>query len=88
MDSARDLDGIVCTAVEQLAAAGGPAPSAEVAPGDPASVFLTSGTTGRSKGVLLSHTCWYAGIEVTSAGRDVRPDDVFYLCTPMFHAAA
>jgi crotonobetaine/carnitine-CoA ligase len=52
------------------------------------SVFLTSGTTGRSKGVVLSHECWYAGVEVTAAGRDVRPDDVFFLCTPMFHAAA
>jgi crotonobetaine/carnitine-CoA ligase len=52
------------------------------------SVFLTSGTTGRSKGVLLSHECWYTGIEVTAAGRDVGPGDVFYVCTPMFHAAA
>jgi crotonobetaine/carnitine-CoA ligase len=88
LTGARELDGIGSTAAEQLAAAAGPAPSVDVTPGAPASVFITSGTTGRSKGVLLSHACWYAGIEVTSTGRDVRPDDVFYLCTPMFHAAA
>jgi crotonobetaine/carnitine-CoA ligase len=80
--------GLSVLTAEELDATGGPAPAATSAPGDPVSVFLTSGTTGRSKGVVQSHESWCTGIEVTSSGRDVRPDDVFYLCTPMFHAAA
>ena len=79
---------LVSTAEELASTGGGPAPAAKSAPGDPVSVFLTSGTTGRSKGVVHSHEAWCSGIEVTSTGRDVRADDVFYLCTPMFHAAA
>lgn len=79
---------LLVSTAEELGATGGPAPEAKSAPGDPVSMFLTSGTTGRSKGVVHSHECWYTGIEVTSSGRDVRSDDVFYLCTPMFHAAA
>jgi carnitine-CoA ligase len=80
--------GLLVSTAEELDATGGPAPAAKLAPGDPVSVFLTSGTTGRSKGVVHTHEAWYSGIEVTSSGRDVRADDVFYLCTPMFHAAA
>src|SRR6266576_873746 len=76
--------GLSVSTAEELDAAGGPTPPAKSAPGDPVSVFLTSGTTGRSKGVVHSHECWYSGIEITSFGRDLRPDDVFYLCTPMF----
>lgn len=80
--------GLLVSTAEELSATGGPAPAAKSTPGDPVSVFLTSGTTGRSKGVVHSHEAWYSGIEVTSSGRDVQADDVFYLCTPMFHAAA
>jgi len=82
------VEGVTASTAVELGDAGGSAPDADLSPGDPVSIFLTSGTTGRSKGVLLSHECWYSGIEVTATGRDVRPDDVFYLCTPMFHAAA
>jgi crotonobetaine/carnitine-CoA ligase len=82
------IDGIAVSTMEDIGSAVGGTPKNVLSPGDAVSVFLTSGTTGRSKAVLLSHECWYSGIEVTSAGRDVRPDDVFYLCTPMFHAAA
>jgi crotonobetaine/carnitine-CoA ligase len=84
----RISSGLLTSTAEELATTGRPPPPAKSAPGDPVSVFLTSGTTGRSKGVVHSHESWYSGIEVTSAGRDVQPDDVFYLCTPMFHAAA
>jgi crotonobetaine/carnitine-CoA ligase len=86
--SPEPIEGVPASTVAELGDAAGPAPDADLSPGDPVSVFLTSGTTGRSKGVVLSHECWYTGIEVTAAGRDVREDDVFYLCTPMFHAAA
>ena len=55
---------------------------------DVVSILLTSGTTGRSKGVVSSHEAWITGAEVTCRGRAVNQDDVFHLCTPMFHAAA
>jgi crotonobetaine/carnitine-CoA ligase len=55
---------------------------------DVVSILLTSGTTGRSKGVVSSHEAWITGAEVTCRGRAVNQADVFHLCTPMFHAAA
>jgi crotonobetaine/carnitine-CoA ligase len=55
---------------------------------DVVSILLTSGTTGRSKGVVSSHEAWITSAEVTCRGRAVNDDDIFHMCTPMFHAAA
>src|SRR5258705_76366 len=57
-------------------------------PDDPSSIVYTSGTTGPSKGAVMSQgymvhlgrqlsACWYR-----------EPDDVFYACTPLFHLAS
>jgi crotonobetaine/carnitine-CoA ligase len=57
-------------------------------PEDPSSIVYTSGTTGPSKGAVMTQnymvhlgtqlsSCWY---------RD--PDDVIYACTPLFHLAS
>jgi carnitine-CoA ligase len=57
-------------------------------PEDPSSIVYTSGTTGPSKGALMTQAymvhlgrqlsnCWYR-----------QPDDVFYACTPLFHLAS
>ncbi len=48
-------------------------------------IMYTSGTTGRPKGVMLSHTCmlWSGLTSITTS--DMRGDDRFLLPMPMFH---
>jgi long-chain acyl-CoA synthetase len=72
---------------EQLIAATAPVPDAEARDEDLAGVFYTGGTTGRSKGVMLSHR------NLMSNARNMLADglsteDVVYLhVAPMFHLA-
>ena len=59
----------------------------DIKPDDDAMLFYTGGTTGRSKGVRLSHwniiSCGMAyGLEVGA-----RSDDIFLHVAPMFHSA-
>ncbi len=72
----------------ELGAADRPAPRIETKPDDVIAVAFTSGTTGRSKGVVLTHQYWLCATEAMSSGRDLRADDVFHSCTPMFHTGA
>jgi len=55
---------------------------------DVVAISYTSGTTGRSKGVVLTHHYWISATMAMASARDVRDTDVFYSCTPMFHAGA
>jgi len=55
---------------------------------DVVTIAYTSGTTGRSKGVVLTHHYWLTATEAMSSGRDIRASDVLHSCTPMFHAGA
>jgi long-chain acyl-CoA synthetase len=72
---------------EALMAASGPMPDAMAAPDDLAAIFYTGGTTGRSKGVMLSHrniaanafNCLSEGLCGESA--------VYLHAAPMFHMA-
>lgn len=66
----------------------GPAPTPKLGPDAPAVILYTSGTTGPSKGVLLSHE---ANLNITRHSRwllGYGPDDVLYTPLPLYHVNA
>jgi long-chain acyl-CoA synthetase len=66
------------------AAASAPAP-AEPAPGDLAAIVYTSGTTGRPKGVVLSHANIVANLEAIRRRVAAEASDVFLSFLPLSH---
>jgi crotonobetaine/carnitine-CoA ligase len=58
------------------------------APADPALVLFTSGTTGRSKGCVLSHRFAVRQAELMVEHFALRADDVLYCPYPLFHLDA
>ncbi len=54
---------------------------------DDAILLYTGGTTGRSKGVRLTHRNVLANGWQVARAMDVRPDDVYLHVPPMFHSA-
>lgn len=64
---------------------GEPAPGRGPDGSDPALVVYTSGTTGRSKGAVLTHDNLLATITGLLAAWAWRPDDVLLLALPLFH---
>ena len=70
-----------------LAAAGAPADfeTVQSQPDDLAAILYTSGTTGRSKGAMLSHRNLSSNAEVLKDFWGWRPDDVLLHMLPIFH---
>lgn len=61
--------------------------AALVAPDDPAQLYFTSGTTGRAKGVVLTHANVCAHALAATSELDLAEDDVWGHIAPMFHLA-
>jgi crotonobetaine/carnitine-CoA ligase len=55
--------------------------------GEIAAVLWTSGTTGRSKGVMQSHNVWVGSAERTAEHFGTAPDERVYSCLPMYNTA-
>jgi long-chain acyl-CoA synthetase len=67
--------------------AAAPAPFAALRPDDLAGLFYTGGTTGTSKGVMLTHRNLMANGVHTQLGQPFESDDRYLTMAPMFHAA-
>ena len=61
-------------------------PTVEVAQDDAAAILYTSGTTGRSKGAVLTHGNLASNVQVLHQAWRWREDDVLLHALPMFHA--
>ncbi len=64
-----------------------PAAPAAPRPGDLAELMYTSGTTGRSKAVALSHNQLCRGAGWITWSLELTSDDVFHTWLPLFHIA-
>ncbi len=64
---------------------GGQAPPVEIDPGDMAALIYSGGTTGVSKGIMLSHKALVANASQVAAWGQVRPDDRLLAVLPLFH---
>ncbi|WP_372780324.1 AMP-binding protein [Litorivivens sp.] len=74
------------TCEELLSDADFKAPS--IAYGDTASIMWTSGTTGKSKGVMQSHNAWVRSALSAAEMGGVDRGDVAYNCLPLYNSAA
>jgi carnitine-CoA ligase len=63
-------------------------PDVEVSWVDDARVMFTSGTTGRSKGVIKQHASDYFSARTYNEVCGVARDDTFFTCLPLFHSNA
>ena len=70
-----------------IASASSTLPSVDVEEKDVAQIYYTSGTTGRAKGVMLSHKNVYSHALCTIAELTLKETDVWLHAAPLFHLA-
>lgn len=63
-------------------------PAIDIHYGDTSSILWTSGTTGKSKGVLQPHNVWINTAESPLDYFEVRKGDVIYNCLPLYNTGA
>ena len=88
-EPACDVPGVRLVPTEELAREDAPEPDdSGLDHADTAAVLWTSGTTGRSKGVMQSHDTWLRGAFHGARTARLRDDEVLYNCLPMYNSAA
>jgi malonyl-CoA/methylmalonyl-CoA synthetase len=80
------LDGSSGSLPERAAGADSAFINAERGPDDLATILYTSGTTGRSKGAMLSHSNLASNAEALIATWRYTSDDILIHALPIFHA--
>jgi crotonobetaine/carnitine-CoA ligase len=60
----------------------------DISEDDLCEIMYTSGTTGPSKGVMMTHQYWIINGYGYSYPMDVKPEDRLFTCLPFFHANA
>lgn len=63
-------------------------PAPDIQPWDVATILLTSGTTGLSKGVMWSHATALTFADTSTWVMGYTADDVIHTCLPLFHINA
>jgi len=81
-----DMDGAWNYEAIMAESPGSPPPREEISPEDPWAIILTGGTTGRPKGVVISHRMWTWNAINTIVSYGFRDDDIGLSIGPMFHA--
>jgi crotonobetaine/carnitine-CoA ligase len=82
------IAGVATHALEDLFASDESNPGIEVNPGDIAAILFTSGTTGLSKGVLMSHSQLYFFAEEDCQLVELEASDTYMTGFPLFHGNA
>ncbi len=80
--------GIECLPYDVLLSAGADRPDAVVVPRDPAVILFTSGTTGPSKGAVLSHRANFGVASNTCGLMAYGEDEVLFNMFPLYHVNA
>ena len=83
VDRGPDARWIAGRGAERATPWAGPDP----APGDPATIMFTSGTTGRSKAVVIPHNQLCRGAAHLAEAVEMGPSDVVHGWMPLFHIA-